>query len=460
MRIFGLNITRSAPQTKALSQVSGDRGGWLPIVRESFSGAWQQNVEINNDVVLTYSAVFACMTLIASDISKMPLRLVKLDSNGVWTETTDAAVSPVLRKPNPYQNRIQFFENWLLCKLSTGNAYILKQRGNRNEVVAMHVLDPHRVQVYVADSGDVFYKVQDDDLAGLQEPVYIPASEIIHDRFNCLYHPLIGMSPIAANGLSAMQGISIQNNATNLFKNGSMPGGILTAPGRISEAAAAEMKAAWESNFGGAKFGKVAVLGDGLKYEQMAINAVDSQLIEQLKWTAEVVCSTFHVPPYKIGVGAMPSYNNVQALNIEYMSQGLQRLIEDAELCLDEGFGLSIGTGVEFNVKSLLRMDSVTQMNVIKEAIGSGIMSPNEGRRELDLQPVKGGDSPYLQQQNYSLEALAKRDAQDPLSAKPEPVPAPAPEASDPTEEPDEEPVDVRAFAARILSHATKEIVA
>jgi phage portal protein BeeE len=41
------------------------------------------------------------------------------------------------------------------------------------------------------------------------------------------------------------------------------------------------------------------------------------------------------------------------------------------------------------------------------------MMSPNEGRAMLDLKPVEGGESPYLQQQNYSLAALAKRDAQD-----------------------------------------------
>ena len=459
MRIFGLNISRSEPQQKALSQVTGDRGGWLPIVREAFSGAWQNNVEIKNDVVLTYSAVFACMTLIASDIAKMPLRLVALGSDGVWGETSDPAISPLLRKPNPYQSRIQFFESWVLSKLSTGNTYVLKQRDDRRRVVALHVLDPHRVQVYVADSGEVFYKVQDDDLAKVEEPVYIPANEIIHDRFNCLYHPMIGMSPITASGLAAMQGVSIQNNATNLFKNGSMPGGILSAPGRISQESADTMKADWEANFGSGKFGKVAVLGDGLKYEQMAMTAVDSQLIEQLKWTAEVVCSTFHVPPYKIGVGAMPSYNNVQALNIEYMSQGLQRLIEDVELCLDDGFEFPAGRGVEFNVKALLRMDSVTQMSVIKEAIGSGVMSPNEGRKELDLKPVEGGESPYLQQQNYSLAALAKRDAQDPLSVKPEPTPAPAPAASDPSDEEDEADAVERFFTSALL-HATKEFAA
>lgn len=457
MRIFGLNISLAPDKTKSLSQVSGDRGGWLPIVREAFSGAWQNNVEIKNDVVLTYSAVFSCMTLIASDISKLPARVVRLGSDGVWSETTGAP-SRVLRRPNSYQNRIQFFESWILSKLSTGNSYVLKER-NGSDIVALHVLDPHRVQVYVTDGGGVFYKVQDDDLARIDEPIYIPASEIIHDRFNCLYHPLIGLSPITANGLAAMQGISIQNNATNLFKNGSMPGGVLTAPGRISEQTAADLKTSWEASFGAGKFGKVAVLGDGLKYEQMAINAVDSQLIEQLRWTAEVVCSTFHVPPYKIGVGAMPSYNNVQALNVEYMSQSLQRLIEDIELCIDDGFELAEDIGVEFNVRALLRMDSVTQMGVIKEGIVAGILSPNEGRRELDLKPVEGGESPYLQQQNYSLAALAKRDAQDPLSAPAEAPSAPAPVVSVGDEDEDDDEAVERFFSAAI-KHAAKEFAA
>jgi FtsZ-binding cell division protein ZapB len=44
-------------------------------------------------------------------------------------------------------------------------------------------------------------------------------------------------------------------------------------------------------------------------------------------------------------------------------------------------------------------------------------MAPNEARFKENLPSVVGGDSCYLQQQNYSLEALAKRDAQqDPFT--------------------------------------------
>jgi phage portal protein BeeE len=180
------------------------------------------------------------------------------------------------------------------------------------------------------------------------------------------------------------------------------------------------------------------VVGDGLKYEAIGVSAHDSQLIEQLKWTAEVVCSTFHVPPYKIGVGQMPPYTNVQALNVEYYGQCLQSLIESAELCLDEGLGIGEGTkkdgkvyGTEFDVEGLLRMDSAAQMEVLDK--GKNILTPDEARRRLSLPPTKGGDVVYRQQQDYSLAALAKRDAQeDPFgTTKPEPAPAVEPPAND-----------------------------
>jgi hypothetical protein len=52
-------------------------------------------------------------------------------------------------------------------------------------------------------------------------------------------------------------------------------------------------------------------------------------------------------------------------------------------------------------------------------------MSPNEARRRINLGAVKGGASPYLQQQNFSLAALDKRDRDDPFSKPATPAVAP-----------------------------------
>lgn len=416
MRLFGLDISRAPAATseKALSTVGNERGGWFRVF-ESFSGAFQQSTTVSYDTVLSHSAVYACATLIASDIAKLRVKLVEKTAAGIWQEIENPAYSPVLRKPNPYQTRIQFWETYILSKLLRGNTYVLKQRNGNGNVIGLYVLDssPGKVTPLIADTGDVFYELQNDNLSGLPETVTVPAREIIHDRWNCLYHPLVGQSPIFAAASAATQGVKIQNDATSFFSNRSTPAGILVAPGAIGSENATRLKEYWEANYSGENSGKIAVLGDGMKFEQLRMSASDSQMIEQLKWTSETIASVFHVPAYKLGIGQMPTYNNIQSLNVEYYSQALQRLIEDAEVCLDEALNTGSRLGTEFDLDGLLRMDSITQINALGEAVKVGIMAPNEARAKLDLGPKAGGDSPYLQQQNYSLEALGKRDAQD-----------------------------------------------
>src|SRR5262245_32524194 len=96
------------------SNMANARGGWFPLtVREPYTGAWQENIELTADSVLSYAPVFACVTLIAQDIAKMRLRLVEQTDDGVWQETTNPAYSPLLRKPNRYQSIQKFVEQWL-----------------------------------------------------------------------------------------------------------------------------------------------------------------------------------------------------------------------------------------------------------------------------------------------------------------------------------------------------------
>jgi len=453
MRIFGLPVPFTGEKKKALHNVPEGRGGWYPVIREPFTGAWQRNLEINVDTASSFHADFACKTLIARDIAKLRVKLVEKDANDIWTETTNPAFSPVLRHPNEYQTPNQFWESWVLSKLSRGNTYVLKVRDQRNVVVALHVLDPTRVQPLVADDGSVFYRLSSDSLADIDD-IIVPAREIIHDRFNCLFHPLVGTPPVFASGLSSLLGLNAQKTSALLFENDSTPGGILTAPGEVSEVEEKRIKEEWEQRFSRINRGRIAVLTGGMKYEKMVMTGVEAQMIEQLKWSAEVVCSVYHVPPYKVGVGALPSYNNVQALNVEYYSQALQSHIEEIEGLLDAalGIGWAEGIGTEFDTENLLRMDSVTQVTVLRDAVGAGVMAPNEARSKLDLKPVIGGKSPYLQQQNYSLEALAKRDAQaDPFA--PNTPPAPKPDAT-PPDKPKPDPQQLAAMFAIELRNA------
>ncbi|MBA1249851.1 phage portal protein [Pseudomonas luteola] len=440
MRLFGFEISR---QKKSLAPVD-NRGGWLPLIREPYAGAWQNNDEMRADTALAYYAVYACVTLVSADIGKLWPVLKQLDGDGIWQETTSPAFSPVLRRPNRYQNHIQFKEWWITSKLAQGNTYVLKQRDNRGVVTALYILDPLRCQPLVAPDGSVYYQLSQDDLNNLESSIVVPASEIIHDRMNCLFHPLVGVSPIYASGLAANQGLSMQRDSNRFFSNGARPGGILSAPGAISDETAARLKEKWDNGYTGVNAGKVAVVGDGLKFEPMRATAVDSQLIEQMKMSAEVVCAAFHVPAFKIGAGTIPAGQKVEDLNQIYYSDCLQTHIESMELCLDEGLSLPDRYGVELDLDGLLRMDTATLYATLGTGVKNSLLAPNEARKKIGLKPLEGGNSIYLQQQNYSLEALARRDAQE------DPFGTAAPEQAEPDpEEPKDEEV---ADQARMLA--------
>src|SRR5262245_28947337 len=158
MRIFGLPVPFTGEQFKALHSLPADRQ-WWPIIQEPFTGAWQQNQEIRADTAAAFHADFACKTLIARDIGKLRVKLAEKDKNDIWSEITSPAFSPVLRRPNEYQTRNQFWESWVLSKLSRGNTYVLKERDDRNVVTGLHVLDPTRVHPAVSDDGAVFYQI-------------------------------------------------------------------------------------------------------------------------------------------------------------------------------------------------------------------------------------------------------------------------------------------------------------
>lgn len=452
MQIGPYTIART--KSLALRPLSPSSGGWWPIIRESFTGSWQKNVEVRAQDVLTYSAVYACVSLIAGDIAKLCLRLVEEDDDGIWTETESPAFSPVLRKPNRYQTIIKFIEQWIVSKLTRGNTYVLKQRDQRRVVTAMYVLDPARVTPLVTPSGDVYYEIRRDDLSEVtNERPIVPASEIIHDIMCALYHPLIGVTPIYACGVAALQGLSIQNTSKDFFANGQNPSGMLTAPGAISDDTVKRLLATIAAK----KPGETLVGGDGLKYEQFTMSAVDAQLIEQLHWTAETVCSCFHVPPYMIGVGSPPPYANFEPLVQAYYSQCIQSLLNALEACLDEGLGLNEKIdgkqyGTEFNIDDLIWMDSGTRTKSAGEGIRSGLSVDEVRKRYHGAARVAGGDVVYMQEQNHSLEALAAIDkakiraAEQPPPALP---PTPAGALPNPSASPSKV-IDIAMFKSEI----------
>lgn len=460
MRIFGKDIARSLRRLRAAGVTllaPPSSGRWITIF-DQFSGAWQTDTALDQATVLRFAAVYRSIAVIAGDIAKLPLRLIG-HADGVWSEYMDPhPLRVVLRRPNAFQTRLEFVMYWLCSLLITGNTYALKRRDKRGVVVAMTVIDPNSVTPLVAPDGAVFYRLGGVEfLHGLGDvsEVTIPASEIIHDKYICLNHPLIGCAPLQVAGAAASAGYKIVSYNASFFANQARPSGVIEAPEEITAEQATEIKTAWNS-FTETNSGKVAVLENGLKYAPLAMNSTDAQMLETLKWNTEDIARAFGLPGWLIGAGTEPTAANAELRMRGYYSQCLQVRMEAIELLLDEGLGLldKADIGIEFDTEPLLRMDSKARWDMYKTAIGTAGMTPNEARAREGMRPKPGGDALYLQQQNYSLEALAKRDAKpDPFATAKPPAP-PAAAGSD--DEPADDGEASEADLAKAISEALR----
>lgn len=444
-----LRRKKQAPQ----SYISVDDRSWSKIF-DWLPGAWQQNRSYDHpDSIISHPAVYACISRISSDIGKLR-PMVQQMREGIWAKTDPPRFRKVLLKPNSYQTHIEFKENWVHSKLVHGNTYGLIVRGSDGSVSEILILDPTRVMPLVSETGDVWYRLDPDNLArfgGTQ--ITVPASEIIHDRVNAFFHPLVGLSPLFAASVSAKGGLAILKDTKNFFENGANPAGMLIAPGPIEPETIQRLKEQWKEKYSGDNTGEIAVIGGGMTYQAHKMNATDAQLIEQLKLSSESICSVYHVPPHMVGIGPMPSHDNIEALTQAYYSNSLQIHIEKFELLMAYGLGLSNNTRIELDLDGLFRTDTTRKVDILTKGVSGMIMKPNEARARMNLEPVEGGDAVYSQQQYYSLEALAKRDSDDPF-AKPEPAPAPEPSQDD---DDDNDEDEIRALLLHGIDYANSQ---
>lgn len=389
-------------------------GIWQRWIHEPFAGAWQHNKEEKRATLLTYPTLYACIYRISTDIGKLPFIVRRRSDAGVMELLPKSPLYKVLREPNHYQTETQFREFWMLAKLICGNAYILLSRDSKGKVDGMYVMDSHRVLPMITDAGEVYYQLYTDVLNKFPRDypyknLVVPGSEIIHDRCNPLFHPLIGVPPVAAAYLPALKNLKILQNAADFFGNNQQPGGLLTAPAGMSEEDAQAVRDYWETAFSGGNSGKIAVIGADMKFTTFAMKSIDSQMIEQTRYSDEQICQPFGIPPFKVGIGTIPAGLGVDGINQLYYNDALQTHIVHMEELLCWALKAREPERIELDLDPLIRMDEKKRAEVETKLVSGKIKTPDEGRAKFNLPPTGGGDTLWGQYQDYPLSMLQER---------------------------------------------------
>jgi HK97 family phage portal protein len=428
------------PQGNAVPMASGGGLGGTPNVLwptgngdRGQPGSWQMNLREPTPLsLLAFSAVYACVTMISSDISKLPIIVNKIDGQtGAAEVQRSDYYAALFREPNEYQTYSDFMQLFILSFLLQGNGYAwIGQRNRRGETTAMHVLDPRTTYPYIGEDGSVFYRCGFNRLAGLVGDEIIPERDIVHHRLPLLpAYPLVGVTPIYAAAASTSVGISILSNSQKFFGNASRPSGVLTAPGKVSEPTMNRLAQDWDNNYSGERFGKTAVLPEGLKWEPLTITAQDAQLIEQMRFSVEDVGRVFRVPPFLLGDTNRVTYRNSEALARAYLSGCLANHIEAMQRRWERAFQFPMNYQIRYDLSQFLASEIDVRYLAYQQALNAGWMSINEVRGKEGLPPVEGGDEPRVQMQYVPLSAAN--------GPPPTPTPTPPDEVTPPPSNPD-----------------------
>lgn len=341
----------------------------------------------------TISTVFSCVQSIAETIGGLPLILYRNGANGDRERAADHPLYRVLHDaPNERQTALEFREQLTAHVLLWGNGYAEIHSDAAGNVTALEPIHPRNVTVLRLPSGRIRYDVADPE-TGRVRPLL--ADEVLHlkDRTD---NGIVGKSRIQVAREMLGGVLAAQEHGSATFANGARLSGVLKTPNVLDAASAERIGTSWRSQFSGtANSGKVAVLENGLEYQQLSMSMEDAQWLESRQFSVEEVCRIFRVPPVLVADLRHANFSNSVEMNRWFVTHTLRRWLtmweEGAERAL---LGPIARTRyfIEHNVEGLLRGDSKGRAEFYGSGIKDGWLLRSEARRLENLPTIEGID--------------------------------------------------------------------
>lgn len=398
-------------------------GGWLGPEASTALNWWQMGHNVR-DAPGSSAIVQACVSAYAQTAAMCMGAHWRKKDNGGRERVTNSALSRILLRPNAYQSPSDFILNLTSLLYRRGNAYGLCIRNSRFEIIEVHLMYG-RCAARVATTGDVFYSLSGNDVIERQIDAEalsgVPARDVLHVRLETPRHPLVGETPLTAAALDIAASSAIMRQTIAFFDRQARPSGTLNTEANLSADQVAELRARWDEQSRGLNAGGTPILANGLKWNPMAESAKDTKLAELMAMTKESVALTYRVPLQILGIGDQ-KFATTELMMQSWLASGLGFALNHIEQGFDRLFGL-IGAPFEYtelDTSVLLRSAFATRVEGWAAGVNAGIFARNEARADFEFGKVKGGDEPWVQQQDVPL-SVADENAANPPAPPPDP---------------------------------------
>lgn len=368
-----------------------------------FFGGTTSGKPVNEHTAMQMTAVYSCVRILAEAVAGLPLHLYRYTDNGGKEKALFHSLYFLLHdEPNPEMSSFVFRETLMTHLLLWGNAYAQIIRNGKGEVIGLYPLMPNRMRVDRDTRGNLYYSYTrySDEAPTLNGiTVTLRPSDVLHIP-GLGFDGLVGYSPIAMAKNAIGLAMATEEYGAKFFANGAAPGGVLEHPGTIKDPQ--KVKDSWNMAYqGSGNAHKVAVLEEGMKYQQIGISPEQAQFLETRKFQINEIARIFRVPPHMVGDLEKSSFSNIEQQSLEFVKYTLDPWVIRWEQAISRSL-LSPSEKKEyfskFNVDGLLRGDYVSRMNGYATARQNGWMSANDIREleDLDRIPAELGGYLYL----------------------------------------------------------------
>ena len=369
-----------------------------------FFGGTTAGKPVNEHTAMQITAVYSCVRILAETVAGLPLHVYKYNDSGGKEKHLKHPLYKLLHdEPNPEMTSFSFRETLMTHLLLWGNAYAQIIRNARGEVIALYPLMPNKMTVDRDKNGRLFYLYQrsfeDAPTLGKDNMVYLDPSDVLHIP-GLGFDGLVGYSPIAMAKNAVGLSMATEEYGAKFFANGATPGGVLEHPGTIKDPQ--KIKESWNAAYqGSANSHRVAVLEEGMKYQQIGVPPEQAQFLETRKFQINEIARIFRIPPHMLADLEKSSFSNIEQQSLEFVKYTLDPWVVRWEQTMCRSLLMQSEKPIvfiKFNVDGLLRGDYASRMNGYATARQNGWMSANDIREleNLDRIPVELGGDLYL----------------------------------------------------------------
>lgn len=362
-------------------------------------------VQVTEEKALCLPAVWSAVNRISSTTASLPLHVYRRRENGKEKAPQHPAYTLLHDAPNPYMTAMQFRRTLTAHVLLWGNGYAYIERDPTGNLVALWPLSPASTwPAWVKVDGQkrlVYNTVIDGETKPLMD------YEVLHVA-GLGFDGLRGYSVIAMEREAVGLGLAMQEMTGRVVANNAVPPIVLIHPGDLSPEGQKKLAKAWKENYGGENAGKVGVLSEGIKIEQLGMPLKDAEFLAQRNYTVLDIARIFNIPATMLeGADKAPTYASAEQFNLWFV----QHTIRPWLVAWEQAISLRLFTGLErrryfaeHSIEGLLRGDSKSRAEYYTKMFQIGVFSIND-IRELENQNSIGpeGDKHFVPLNMVSL---------------------------------------------------------